>query len=334
MNKTNTILAGALVLQALIIMGMRLGGDQHVVAQSVALLDNYDADKVTKIHIDGATKEKDGPPPESVTLEKNGSTWGISTADNFPADQEKVSEFLKKLAKMNYRNRVVTSSKYHDKLEVAADKYQRKVTITQDGKDRVFYVGTSPSFKALHVRLDGSDDVLLANEVSSSDFSERAWGWVDRAYVKHDAKDVWALTITNEKGDIQIEKNPQDSSWLAAGITGPLKKTVVDDLVRKAGQMNLEEPIGKAVKPEYELGKLATITLVTGTSTIAGAPPPKTDTTTIQIGKKLEKENRYYVKASTSDYVVEVAGWAIDPLVQKTKADLVEPPKKDDEKKK
>jgi hypothetical protein len=333
MNKQNLMLAALLGAQILLIMGMRLGGDDHVISKSVAFLEGYDPDKVTKIQIHGAPKEKDGPPPESITLEKSGSTWGIATADSFPADQTKVKEFLEKLKKMNYRNKVVTSAKYHEKLEVAEDKYQRKVTITQDGKDRTFYVGTSPSFKSLHVRLDGSDDVLLANEVSTSDFSERAWGWVDRAYVKHDAKDVWAVKIQNEKGTIELEKNPQDSTWIAPGVTGALKKSTVDDLVRKAGQINLEEPVGKEAKPEYELGKLATVTLVTGTSTIAGVPPPKTETTTIQIGKKLEKENRYYVKSSSSDYVVEVASWAIDPLVQKTKADLREEEKKDAPKK-
>jgi hypothetical protein len=300
-----------------------------VISKSVAFLEGYDADKVTKIQIHGAPKEKDGPPPETITLEKNGASWGIAGADGFPADQTKVKEFLEKLKKMNYRNKVVTSSKYHDKLEVSEAKYQRKVVITQDGKDRTFFVGTSPSFKSLHVRLDQSDDVLLANEVSTSDFAERAWGWVDRAYVKHEMKDVWAVSIKNEKDSFTLEKNPQDSTWLAPGVTGNVKKTTVEDLVRKASQMNLEEPVGKQEKPEYELGKLGTISLVTGTSTIAGVPPQKTETTTILIGKKLEKENRYYVKASSSEYVVEVASWAVDPLVQKTKADLIEEEKKD-----
>src|SRR5687768_8030382 len=160
MSKQNLMLVALLGVQLLIIMGMRFGGDDHAITKSVAFLEGYDADKVTKIQILGAPKEKDGPEPESIALEKSGSTWGVATADGFPADQTKVKEFLEKLKKMNYRNKVVTSSKYHDKLEVSADKYQRKVIITQDGKDQTFFVGTSPSFKSLHVRLDGSDNVL------------------------------------------------------------------------------------------------------------------------------------------------------------------------------
>lgn len=332
MSKQNLILTGLLLGQVLLILGMRLGGGEETLSKPVTVLEGYDADKVTKIEILGAPKDGDGPDQSSITLSKSGATWGVATADDFPADQQKVKDFLATLGKMKSRSTVVTSSKYHEKLEVAPDKYQRKVTITQDGKEKTFYVGTSPSFKNLHIRVDGQDDVLLVNEVSTGDFSDRAWGWVDRKYVKHDKKNVWAVKIENQKGKIELEKNPQDDTWIAAGLEGAPKKTTVDDLVRKASQINLEEPVGKQVKPEYELGKLATVTLVTGTSTVAGAAPPSTETTTIQIGKKLESENRYYVKSSKNDYVIKAASWAIEPLVQKTKADLVDE-KKDSEKK-
>ena len=329
MNKQNLILVGAFALQVLVIMGMRLGTEERGAPKSAVFMEGFDADKVTELEILGAPQaEADGPPQNSVKLKKESGNWGIATADAFPADGTKVKEFLETLGKIKSRQVVVRSSAYHEKLEVSEEKYQRRVTVTQDGRTSTFFVGTSPSFKNLHVRRAGEDDVLMISDVSTGDFSDRAWGWVDRKYLEHEAKDVWALTIKNEKDTIVLEKNPQDDSWVAPGVPGPLKKSVIDDLVRKAGKMNLEEPVGKVAKPEYGLGA-ATVTLVTGTSTIAGVPPPTTETTTIQIGKKLAAQNRYYVKSSKNDYVVEVASWAIDPLVQKTKADLVEAPKKE-----
>lgn len=332
MSKQNLILTGLLFAQVLIILGMRLGGEEQTLSKPMVVLEAFDAAKVTKIQILGAPKDGDGPDQSSVSLSKSGADWGIATADGYPADQQKVKDFLEKLGKMKSRSVVVTSSKYHEKLEVAPSKYQRKVTVTQDGKDTTFFVGTSPSFKNMHIRVDGADDVLLVPEISTGDFSDRAWGWVDRTYVKHEKKDVWAVKIQNQKGQIDLERNPQDDSWIAAGLAGAPKKTTLDDLVRKASQINLEEPVGKALKPEYELGKLATVTLVTGTSTVAGVPPPTTETTTIQVGKKLESENRYYVKSSNNDYVIKAASWAIDPLVEKTKADLVDEKKEDGKK--
>jgi hypothetical protein len=328
MSKNNLILAIAFLAQVVLILGMRLGGEESAIPKSSAFLEGYDADKVTKLEILGPPKEGDGPDQPKVSLHKAGTAWGIADADDFPADETKVKDFLKSLGKMRVRSVVVTSSKYHDKLEVSEKKYQKKVTITQDGKDTTFFVGSSPSFKNLHVRRDGSDEVLLANEVSSGDISDRAWGWVDRTYVKYDKPNVWSVKIQNEKGAIDLERNVADDSWSVPGMTEPIKKSVMEDLIRKASQINLEEPVGKELKPEYGLGA-ATIMLITGTSTIAGVAPKATESTTIEIGKKIEKENRYYVKASSSDYVVKAASWAIDPLVQKTRKDLIEEPKKD-----
>jgi hypothetical protein len=111
-----------------------------------------------------------------------------------------------------------------------------------------------------------------------------------------------------------------------------LKKTVVDDWVRKASAINLEEPVGKTEKPEHGLSSpLATITLVTGTSTITGKMPDETKTDVIRIGAKIDKDNRYYVKSTTSNYVAQVATWGLDPFVTKTEKDLIDdgttPPK-------
>ncbi|MBK8014465.1 MAG: DUF4340 domain-containing protein [Deltaproteobacteria bacterium] len=328
MNKTNRLLIFLLIAQALIITGMRFGDDRRMTVQSVEIFDPFDPAKVTRIKISGAPPEKESDPPQNqVELAKDGATWGIATADNYPANKTKVEEFLTTLAKLRSRNTVLTKSTFHKKLEVAADKYQRSITITHDGKPLTFFVGSSPSFKTVHLRLDGHDDVYLVSDFSASDAADRAWGWVDRTYIQYPKTDVWSLRIENEKGTVALEKNPANGDWISASTADPLDTTLVNNLVSKASTINLETPIGKSLKPEYGFDKpLATVTLVTGTSTIAGTPPPSTETTTVQIGAKLEKENQYYVKSSRSDYVVTVAGWGIDPLVQKGPADL---PKKE-----
>ncbi|MCB9654777.1 MAG: DUF4340 domain-containing protein [Deltaproteobacteria bacterium] len=328
MNKTNRLLIFLLVAQALIITGMHFGDDRRMTVQSVKLFDPFDPAKVTRINISGALPEKESDPPQNqVELAKEGATWGIATADNYPADKTKVEEFLKTLAKLRSRNTVLTKSTFHKKLEVAADKYQRSITITHDGKPITFFIGSSPSFKTVHVRLDGQDDVYLVSDFSASDAADRAWGWVDRTYIQYPKKDVWSLRLENAHGTMALEKNPANDDWISASTAGPLDTALVNNLVSKASTINLESPVGKTLKPEYGFDKpLAVVTLVTGTSTIAGTPPPSTETTTVKIGAKLEKENQYYVKSSRSDYVVTVAGWGLDPLVQKGPQDL---PKKE-----
>lgn len=324
MSKLNKILGAALIVQVVLLLGMRMGGDDGLKVRSLTVLDGFDAKKVDKVTIWGPPKEGTGPDQESVILEKVDGKWTIGGTDGFGADETKVEELLGTLGGLRSRTVVLESATYHEKLEVSPDKYQRKVTVTQGGKDTTFFVGSSPSFKNVHLRLDGQDQVLLVNEFGSSQLGSRAWHWVDRKYQDIPADQVWQVRIENAKGRIQLERDPATSTWAALGVTGAPNKSTIDDLVRKARTVNLETPLGKAAKPEYGLDSpLATVTLTTGTSTVAGAPPPTTQTVTLKIGKKDEAKNQYYAKSSKSDFVVRVAGWAVTPLVEKGPEDLV-----------
>lgn len=327
MSKTNRILVVLFLIQVLLVMGMRFGGNEAVNTAPVKVFEGLDPAKVTKIEIKGEIKDDANAPPQpTVTLAKEGTAWGIANADNFPADQTKVEEFLDKLTKLKTRGAVLTKAVNHKKVEVAEEKYQRKITLTADGKEIGFFLGTSPSFKNVHLRKTGTDDVLQVGDLTAWEAGTRAWDWVDRAYVKIPEKDVYGLRIQNKGGTITLDKNAS-GEWVAQGVNGPLKKSVIDDLVRKASTINLEEPVGKTEKPEHGLDvPQATVTLITGTSTITGKMPEEMKTDVVKVGHKLDKESRYFVKSTTSQYVVQAAAWAMDPLVQKTNKDLIETP--------
>jgi len=319
-TRGNQILAGLLALQAVLLIGMNLGGDDRMVVEQKQLFADLDPKKVTRIEIQG--------PPDSgqerIVLERSGNSWSIETADAYPAKSEKVEEFLDTVASLRSTTTVVTSDRYHEKLEVAEDAFKRRVELSVDGEPIEFFVGTSPSFKNTHVRVAGSDDVFLVPELAASDVAERAWNWVERAYVDVSADEVWSVDVLNEKGRFRLERDPATDQWAAVGIEDDLDTSVVDNLVRKARSINLESPVGKTTKPEYGLDDpRATVHLVVGTSTIAGAAPPTTETKTIRVGAKLDDESRYYLKADDSDYVVQVAEYAVKPLIEKGPADLV-----------
>lgn len=337
MNKTNKTLIVLFLVQVVLILGMSLGlareetGERRV----AKVFEGLDPAKVTKIKILGEPKDAgdaNQPPQPSIELTKDGTTWGLASAEGYPADQTKVQEFLDKLAKLKTRGEVLHKSTFHRKLEVADDKYQRLVTLTADGKEIKFYLGTSPSFKNVHLRKAGSDDVLQVGELSTYEVGIRAWDWVDRTYVKIPENDIWSVHLVNKNGSIKLDKDAA-GNWSVSGLNGQLKKPAVEDLVRKAATVNLEEPVGKTDKPEYGLGApLATVTLTTGTSSVAGKLPETVKTEVITIGAKQEKENRYYVKSTTSNYVVSAAGWAVEPFVNKQAKEMLDEPKKDDAK--
>ncbi len=324
MSSINKILSLFLIVQVALLLGMRMGDDDGLKLTSIMVLETLDSDTVSEITIMGAPKEGTGPDQESVVLAKVNGQWTIGGTDGFAADTKKVDELVTSLKALQSRTVVLEGAAYHDKLEVGADKFQRKVSVKDGAKTHTFYVGTSPSFKNVHIRLDGSDQVLLVNEFGASQLGSRAWHWVDRKYQDIPDDQVWQVRIDNAKGSLQLDRDPVSKNWAALGISGELDANTIRNLVNKARTLNLETPVGKTLKPEHGFdAPLATITLTTGTATVAGAPPPSTETVTVKIGKKLEAHNQYFVKSSKSEYVVRVAGWAVSPLIEKGKDDLI-----------
>ncbi len=329
-SKLNRMLGVALVAQLVLLVGVSFAKDEPKMAAPAKVFPEFVADKVTEIEISGdaATGGAGEPSFKSVKLTKNGNTWGVATADGYPVDAAKIATLLENVGKMKSSGEVVSKESYYKKLEVADDDYQRKVTLTHDGKALAFFLGSSPGFKRVHLRKVGEKDVRLVDGVSVWDVGYRAADWVERAYLKVPEADVWGVTVENGKGRFQLERAPS-GEWAVLGAKPDqvVKKTAVDELVRKVAAINLEEPIGKSTKPEYGLDRAqATITLVTGTSTIAGTPPRSTTTQVVKVGAKAGEANAYYVHASTSDYVVTAPGWSIEALNTKAVGELFESP--------
>ena len=332
MSRLNQILLVLLAVQSLGFVMSRAFEDDPTDQKTVKFFADLDADKVTAIAIEGAPpSKKDDPPQEKVKLTKVDGKWGISGADDYPVDKTKVDELLTTLGKLKSRNTVLNSSTYHDKLEVAADKFQRKLSITAGDATTVLYVGSAPRFKNVHVRPDGGDEVYLVNDFGTTQLGDRAWSWVSREYINVPNDQVWQVSVKNGKGEVSLERDPVSKQWAVVGLTKPMDDSTVSDFVRKASSVNLESPVGKTVDPSYGLSEPgATITLTTGTSTAAGLPPPTTETLTWKVGKKIGEANQYYVKSEKNAYVVKTAGWALEPLLTKTTADFA---KKEEEKK-
>lgn len=333
MSKINRLLVIALLLQIVILAAVSFAREEPKVLAPSRVFPDLVSDKVTKIEVTGdagntGAAADAAPSLKTVVLEKQGTTWGVAGADGYPADATKIDTFLKNVEKVKASGAVVSSESYFKKLEVADDKFQRKVSLTVDGKPVTFLLGSSPSFKRIHLRKAGEKDVVVVEGLTAWDVGFRASDWVDRNYLKVPEADVWAVTLKNTKGTIQLEKSPS-GEWAMAGLKAgqTLKKTSVDDVVRKIATVSLEEPLGKTLKPEYGLdAPITTVTMVTGTSTIPGTPPPTTTTETLVIGKKASEGNQYYIKASSKDYVVAAPGWALEPLTTKVVADLLDTP--------
>jgi hypothetical protein len=328
LTKTNTLLGGALGLQLLLTGAFAFARTDHAIQPPAALLAGLVADKVTKVSIEA--EASGGAAKNKVELTKAGDQWTVASADGYPADAAKVKTLLESLEKLKAGAPIASKDGFYKKLEVADDTFQRKVSVEADGKTYAFLLGSSPGLKRVHFRRVGEKDVFRADGVSAWDVGGRTTDWVDRAYFKVAEADVWGVELTNAKGTIKLERSPM-GEWALAGAPADktLKKSAVDELVRKVAAVNLDEVAGKGEKPEQGLGApLATVKLVTGTSTIAGAPPKTTQVETWLVGAKHPTEAQFFVRSAKSPYVVRAASWSVEALTTRAADELFETPAK------
>ncbi|MFO0724586.1 MAG: DUF4340 domain-containing protein [Myxococcota bacterium] len=333
LGQINRLLGGALLVQIVLVAATSYARDDKKFVPPTKLFPEFVPDKVTKVAVAGFNGTGADKKPTTVNLVKNGTAWGIEGADGYPVDATKIDTLLKNVEKLKAGAPVVEKESFFKKLEVADDEYQRKVTLTHDGKEISFFLGSSPGFKRVHLRKAGEKAVVSVEGLAVWDVGSRAQDWVERAYYKIPENDVWAVNLKNSKGALRIEKAP-GGEWAVIGAKASEapKKSAIDDLVRKVATVNLEEPVGKAEKPEYGLQNPTTVVeLLTGTSTIPGTMPTTTHGETLLIGAK--NGSAYYVKSTKSEYVVTAPAWAIDPLTTKVAGDLFEQPKAADPKK-
>jgi hypothetical protein len=130
--------------------------------------------------------------------------------------------------------------------------------------------------------------------------------------------------VSNAQGRLSFAK--QGDSWtlgeLPEGET--LDQNKVKAFVNKVSNLNLEEPVGKEMKPEYGLREGAEVFLVSGT---------EADTVSKRyvIGAQRPGEQSFYAKADDNDWVVAVSKWSAEDTLKKGLADFVKPAEKTEE---
>src|SRR5664279_949775 len=122
-------LLGVQVLLAILLLARR--GEGTVVKEQ-PLLPGFDVAQVTRMQVTA-----DGKAP--IDLVKKGAGWVIASSFDYPADTARVDGVLAPIAKLTAAEPIATQVGRQKQLEVADDKYQRKVVITANGKDTTLY---------------------------------------------------------------------------------------------------------------------------------------------------------------------------------------------------
>lgn len=312
MNRGNQILIGVLVLQALLAV-LFFGPRQPVVASVEPLLFGLEAEAVTRLTIDDGAGD-------SVQFAKAGDAWVLADADDFPTTEGVVPDLIAKLVALEVGRPVAESVDSHARLKVADDEYTSRVELKlQDGTLRTFYVGTSPSYGASHVRVAKQDEVYLASDLSSADVGIRLSSWIDTHYALP-AQEQVAVILENRNGTFEFTKD--GTEWTMAGLEEgeTASSSAISSLVSRTSSVRMLRPLGKEAKPSYGMDAPNAVLVVHARSAEG------TETTyTLHVGAQ-DQDGSYVFKSSESPYFVRVAEYTVQDWVEQEREDFLEQP--------
>jgi len=312
MNRFHQILVGVLVVQ-LALIGV-VFWPRKAPAAGAPLLGKLKADDVTAvvIHDDKGN---------SIKLGKQGDQWVLPDMDDYPADSSKITPLLTKLTGLTNDRLVTKTAASHKRLQVADDDFVRRLDLTaSDGTTQTLYLGSSAGARTVHVRVSGQDEVYLAVDVSTWEMGADAASWINTTYFNVPQKDVVAMTLSNANGQWSFEKDA--GHWTMQGLASDetLNTNNVTGLLNRVIYVRMEKPLGKTEDASYGMAQpSAVVTLKTNKDN-------QEKTYTLAIGAKTADGKSYVVKSSESPYYVQVTGYTVKNLVEKTRKDFLQLP--------
>jgi len=206
-----------------------------------------------------------GSDGKSVTLKRDGTSWVLPDQGGYPAQGSRVKSFLQQLVGLQRSGLVATTADAYKRLEVTKDTFQKKVELTlKSGGSETLLIGSEPSYGSTHVRLASDKGVYVTHALHASDARTDPAGYIDTTVLSLDPANLTRLEVKNAAGDLVFTH--AKSGWSMQGLPAgkQLNGQAVSTLANSLTSLQLDEPLGKAVKPAYGFDKpLAVVTLTT-----------------------------------------------------------------------
>jgi hypothetical protein len=276
------------------------------VAAGEPLFAGLEADQVARLEIRGG----DG---SEVQLSKGGDSWVLADAGDYPVNPGAVPELLEKIVVLQTGRLVAETRASHERLEVADDAYAYQVELElEDGTVHTLYLGSTPSYGAIHVRVKGQDPVYLVSDLSSTDVMPQLSNWIDTSYFSVPQDQIVALALENQNGTFEFEKS--GDGWTMAGLAEDetLDTSGVNALINQVSSIRMMRPLGIEAEESYGLQEPSVVLVVhalgeEGTAT----------TYVLHVGAQSEEDNSYVLKSSESPYYIRVAEYVVQDWVEK-----------------
>ncbi|HJO33597.1 MAG TPA: DUF4340 domain-containing protein [Anaerolineales bacterium] len=252
-----------------------------------------------------------------VALAKDGQQWVLPEADAFPADGDRVAPLLRKIEQLRTGRLVTVTEGSHVRLQVAEQKFNRKMLITwSDGAQNTLLLGSTAGAGATHFRLLEDDEVYLTADLTPWEANTAASNYIDTQIFNVSRDAITAITLQNLNGSFTFVKRDEKWTWPEMAADEMLDDTVLNGLLTQVSSVHMIAPLGKAPKPSYGLDQpLATATI---TAEVGDALQQHV----LRVGA--ERGSNYVFSASGAEYYVSVSAYTAGHLIDKTHADFVQ----------
>ncbi|MEA3408362.1 MAG: DUF4340 domain-containing protein [Chloroflexota bacterium] len=253
---------------------------------------------------------------DQIVMRKEAGGWVLPDADDYPVQTTSITPVLKSLVEVDTDNLVARSETSHRQLQVAEENFVKRVVFeTEDGYERVLYVGSSPRYSASHVRVEGEEEVYLTDAISRWSLTARASSWVDASYLSVPQKELVEVTLENAQGTFTFVRG-EEGAWTLEDLAEDeqASDTKISGVVSSVANLRLKRPLSKTEKASYGLDEPNAVVTLNTTE----------DEYTLTVGAHDAEDGSYVVKASDASYYVTVSEASIRRVVETAREDLLE----------
>jgi hypothetical protein len=319
MNTVNKVLIGLLVAQVAIGLVVHTRTEATgTIRRPEPLMPGLVAAQVQRVAVFKArnpdVKNTDEAEQPAIDLRRAGAgdsaAWVLASQYDYPVRDGAAQELVDTLLALQTTGPVVTSDVRHNQLEVAADRYRRKIVIeTADGTVTTLIVGKPSRARQSFVRIDGQSEVHAVSDISESGLDLKPSAWLDPSLLMLRSTNVAYMSVRNQHGTYEFQRNERDKwSLVRDGAPYPVppgrkfNAQAADIWVKDMMRLTMTEPADPARQIDTPL---ATVTLRMKPSQPDGEAGAETPVEyVIEIGAK--DGDKYYVRMSGNPYAAMV----------------------------
>ena len=317
-----------LVLQLLLALGIFYGKQLSNTSNSEDLIVYQALGEVKEIAI---TDDLDS----SVQLLFHDNEWLISNENDFPADTDKINNFLESINSLSSQSlsAVAVTEGARNRFKVADDEFSKRIRLTSvTNTSEELYLGSSPGLDRVHLRKGGEDGIFVVKfptyEASSSSSS-----WLDKSILQVPSNDIVYIKAGNiilerklESGAItpeeEIEKNMPEVK-LTEGL-GSWQATKSDDQNRPLNQEAAQEITKQLERLRF-----------TSLSDIDLSNKPDSEEVLVLLLKLQDEteikyilnkyESNYYLRTSDWDRIFSIGSYTGERLIESVSKEVLFP---------